>query len=58
MSVISVRDIGTELVEVVFGFRNLDRQRVVLPKRYANVSDVGFTGRALAVLAAMGQRRP
>ncbi|HLI74295.1 MAG TPA: hypothetical protein VKU86_10495 [Acidimicrobiales bacterium] len=45
-----VRDVGANLVEIMFGLPDGTRQRVVVPKRYVNVDAVQFIGRALAIL--------
>jgi hypothetical protein len=50
VSVAWVRSVGGNLVEVMFGLPDRTRQRVVVPKQYANAVDVVFVGRALAIL--------
>lgn len=53
VSVAWVRDIGGQLVEVMFGLPDQTRRRVVLRRGDATVDKVSWVARALVVLQAM-----
>lgn len=56
VSVVSVRDLKTGLVEVIFGLPDGTRQRVVLPYRHAGMASVEYVGRGLEILQAIERR--